>query len=84
MFGRLDQMLRTTERHKKNTFDRGGPVWPPRSNAKDDRSGECLGGAFAPLTKNSKRPQPTLKKSSCFFQKTQIYFNNWIVTLIDI
>ena len=22
---------------KKKAFDRGGPVWPPRSNAKDDR-----------------------------------------------
>ena len=24
----------------KNSFDRGGPVWPPRSNAADDRLGE--------------------------------------------
>ena len=38
-FGRLDQMLRTTERRKKKAFDRGGPVWPPRSNAADDRLG---------------------------------------------
>ena len=29
---------------KKKAFDRGGPVWPPRSNAKYDRFG---GGAGA-------------------------------------
>ena len=27
---------------EKKVFDRGGPVWPPRSNAEDDRSGEAL------------------------------------------
>ena len=29
---------------KKKSFDRGGPVWPPRSNAADDRLG---GGIWA-------------------------------------
>ncbi len=24
---------------KKRSFDRGGPVWPPRSNVTNDRSG---------------------------------------------
>ena len=35
---------------KKKAFDRGGPVWPPRSNAADDRLGG--GGALPPLPKN--------------------------------
>ena len=29
---------------KKKSFDRGGPVWPPRSNAKYDRLGGGLRG----------------------------------------
>ena len=29
---------------KQKAFDRGGPVWPPRSNAKDGRSGGSPGG----------------------------------------
>ena len=33
---------------KKKAFDQGGPVWPPRSNAKDDRLGEGLGGLCPP------------------------------------
>ena len=36
-------------RRKKKSFDRGGPVWPPRSNAADDRLGEGLGG-LCPLS----------------------------------
>ena len=32
---------------KKKAFDRGGPVWPPRSNAADD----CSVGGFAPQSK---------------------------------
>ena len=44
-FGRLDQMQRTTRRRrKKKKIDRGGPVWPPRSNAKDVRLGAFWGG----------------------------------------
>ena len=34
----------------KKAFDRGGPVWPPRSNAADDRFGGVWGG-FAPPAK---------------------------------
>ena len=30
----------------KKAFDRGGPVWLPRSNAADDRLGGCLRGAL--------------------------------------
>ena len=33
---------------KKKSFDRGGPVWPPRSNAADDRLGGGLGGLCPP------------------------------------
>ena len=29
---------------EKKAFDRGGPVWAPRSNAKYDRLGVGLGG----------------------------------------
>ena len=36
---------------KKKAFDRGGPVWPPRSNAADNRSGS---GA-QPKTRGSDR-----------------------------
>ena len=35
---------------EKKAFDRGGPVWPPRSNAVDDRLGRVWGG-FAPPAK---------------------------------
>ena len=35
---------------EKKAFDRGGPVWPPRSNAADDRLGGGLGKA--PPAKN--------------------------------
>ena len=38
-------------RRKKKAFDRGGPVWPPRSYAKYSRLGGCLGGK-APLAKS--------------------------------
>ena len=33
---------------KKKTFDRGGPAWPPRSNAADDRLGGVCGGQGPP------------------------------------
>ena len=33
---------------KKKSFDRGGPVWPPRSNAADDRLGGGVWRGFAP------------------------------------
>ena len=35
----------------KKAFDRGGPIWPPRSNAADDRLGGVW-GCFAPPAKN--------------------------------
>ena len=36
---------------KKKAFDRGGLVWPPRSNAADDRLGGGLGGLCLPSQK---------------------------------
>ena len=36
---------------KQKAFDRGGPDWPPRSNAEDDRSWGVSGGALPPPPK---------------------------------
>ena len=36
----------------KKALDRGGPVWPPRSNAADDRLGRGVWGGFALPAKN--------------------------------
>ena len=33
---------------KKKSFDRGGPVWPPRSNVANDRLGGGWGGEAPP------------------------------------
>ena len=37
---------------KKKAFDRGGPVWPPRSNVTNDRLRGGVWGGFAPPAKN--------------------------------
>ena len=39
---------------KKKSFDRGGPVWPPRSNVTNDRFRGVSGGALAPQPKSKK------------------------------
>ena len=56
---------------KKKAFDRGGPVWPPRSNAADDRLGEGLGGLCPPSQKSwglgGSTPQPKSKKVEKLF-----------------
>ena len=36
---------------EKKAFDRGGSVWPPRSNAMDEGSGGGPGGAVPPSSK---------------------------------
>ena len=36
---------------KKRSFDRGGPVWPPRSNVTNDRLRGGSGGALPPQPK---------------------------------
>ena len=50
---------------KRKAFDRGGPVWPPRSNAADDRLWGGLGGAKPPSQKpgglGGSAPQPKTK-----------------------
>ena len=50
---------------EKKAFDRGGPVWPPRSNAADDRlRGDP--GSFAPPAQNwgsgGQRPPAKIEK----------------------
>ena len=51
---------------EKKAFDRGGPVWPPRSNAADDRLGGGSGGALPPQPKfggsGGQRPQAKNEK----------------------
>ena len=64
-FGCLNQMLSTivsSAAPKKESFDRGGPVWPPRSNVTNDRLRGGLGG-LCPPSQNSgglggSAPQP--------------------------
>ena len=50
---------------KKKSFDRGGPVWPPWSNATDDRLGGGSGGLCPPNQKSGGlgggTPQPKTK-----------------------
>ena len=41
---------------QKKVFDRGGPVWPPRSNAADDRLGGWSGGALPTQPKTGGDP----------------------------
>ena len=54
---------------KKKSFDRGGPVWPPRSNVANDRLRGGLGGLCPPSQKpgglGGSAPQPK------FFEKTK-------------
>ena len=49
---------------KKKSFDRGGPVWPPRSNVTNDRLRGGSAGALHPQPKtrgSGGRPQPKSK-----------------------
>ena len=54
---------------EKKAFDRGGPVWPPRSNAADDRLGGVWEG-FAPQLKiggvGVSAPQQKKRKSNFY------------------
>ena len=49
--GRRTAGRRSSTAPKKKVFDRGGLVWPPRSNAKVNLSGEKSRGGFAPQLK---------------------------------
>ena len=57
---------------EKKAFDRGGPVWPPRSNAADDRLAGGLGGLCPPSPKSGglggSAPQPKLEVKWIFFE----------------
>ena len=50
------------QRRRKKSFDRGGPVWPPRSNVTNDR---LEGGALPPQPKigESGGQRPPAKKN---------------------
>ena len=58
---------------KKKAFDRGGPVWPPRSNAADDRLGWGSGKALPPQPKTGgsggQRPPAKISGEMDFFRK---------------
>ena len=62
---------------KKKSFDRGGPVWPPRSNVTNDRLGGGVWGGFAPPAKirgvwGAAPPSQNRKKKTffLFFEKS--------------
>ena len=52
---------------EKKAFDRGGPVWPPRSNAADDR----LGGRHPP----GRTPRPPLPALFVFLVWSSLAFD---------
>ena len=57
---------------KKKSFDRGGPVWPPRSNVTNDRLRGGVRGGFAPPAKNRRvrgaaPPSQNRKKKKTIF-----------------
>ena len=58
---------------KKKSFDRGGPVWPPRSNVTNDRLRWGSGGALPPQPKfggsGGQRPPAKTENFSKFFEK---------------
>ena len=56
---------------EKKAFDRGGPVWPPRSNAADDRSGGGSGRVKPPQPKTggSGGQRPPAKNFRKYFEK---------------
>ena len=75
---------------EKKAFDRGGPVWPPRSNAADDRfGGGGLEGLCPPSQKTGgSAPQPNKKnlnyQETVFLKKLyqEKQFNNRMQLLV--
>ena len=57
---------------KRKSFDRGGPVWPPRSNVANDRLRGGLGGLCPPQPKfggsEGQRPPAKIRGEMDFFQ----------------
>ena len=64
---------------KKKSFDRGGPVWPPRSNVTNDRLRGGLGGLCPPSQKpgglGGSAPQPKPKN---FRKNAKIYVYTFV------
>ena len=48
---------------EKNSFDRGGPIWPPRSNVTNDRLRGGSGGPLLPPGKNRCPPAKMFGKN---------------------
>ena len=66
---------------KKKSFDRGGPVWPPRSNVTNDRLRGGSGGALPPQPKTGgsggqRPPAKNILTWRTLFTKT-IDANKW-------
>ena len=67
---------------KKKAFDRGGPVWPPRSNAKDDRLGRGFGALCPPSQKigvlggAAPQPKPKIYQETPFLDPLSRKANN--------
>ena len=72
--------MRVVSGAEKKSFDRGGPVWPPRSNVTNDRfgGGEGSGGALPPQPKTGgsggQRPPA----------KTEKYLKKITVSVLDV
>ena len=65
---------------KRKSFDRGGLVWPPRSNVTNDRLRGGSGGALAPQTKNGgSAPQP--KKLKDLLKDFFVFEYGWTLKL---
>ena len=67
---------------KTKSFDRGGPVWPPRSNVTNDRLGGVWGG-FCPASPKlgglrGSAPQPKIFRKFSIFLK--IIFSRYTVS----
>ena len=64
---------------KKKSFDRGGPVWPPRSNVTNDRLRGGSGGALPPQPKTggSGGQRPPAKTEN-FRKNAKIYVYTFI------
>ena len=65
---------------KKKSFDRGGPVWPPRSNVTNDRLRGGLGGLCPPSQKpgglGGSAPQPKIFRKISKKNPRDLYFTN--------
>ena len=62
MLARVVGGARVVSGAKKKPFDRGGPVWPPRSNVRNDRLGVGRLGGQSPPRPPPKRPFATFDR----------------------